>query len=483
MSDVLEKQLRTAFTARLDRVSPARAARLRAFDYHPRQHRFPGRPTLAATASALAAALIALILLLSSGTPAAFAGWTDTPSPPTAAALTAARAACGRVPLAEVVAAEARGPFTAIVYLRGASPWQCVIRGRQVLLHQSTTYPPSVVVKPASGAVSIPIVSHTVVGAVPKRSLNKLYKREDVLYSSSSDVQDEKLASGATARALRAAELAIILGPDSLAAVSGSVGADVSGVTFVLRDGTQVRATVGHGWYLAWWPGTDRSDETTPTAIRVMTVDGTTTAPYKAAYLSEIYRPCLAFQDCFGGAWNIDVIRGVSPSFTEHFGLFRNTAPIPLKQATSGDQTFGLLGAFDTAAHFGLDESQIHKVSLGSLGTAIWVVPGNEGVCVKLGSATDMNAPGSGGAGCSDLSEVLSKGLIVGGSQTFGLVADGNPTVTVCMTSGRRVTVPVKDNVFYWTFPGRPGTIYFKNAFGKPAHQLEWVSKQCKATR
>jgi hypothetical protein len=35
----------------------------------------------------------------------------------------------------------------------------------------------------------------------------------------------------------------------------GRVGAGVTGVTLVLRDGTKVEATVVNGYYMAWWPG------------------------------------------------------------------------------------------------------------------------------------------------------------------------------------------------------------------------------------
>ena len=136
----------------------------------PRQRRLLRWPTLAATVSGIAAALVAVVLLLSSGTTVAFAGWTSTPSVPTHAALTQARAACGNVPSTEVVADESRGPFTAIVYLRAATPWQCVTRGSHVLMHQSTPFPPNVVIAPAAGKVSVPYFRERVVGAAASRS-------------------------------------------------------------------------------------------------------------------------------------------------------------------------------------------------------------------------------------------------------------------------------------------------------------------------
>lgn len=445
-------------------------------EYHqPHQRRLLSWPTVAGTASAIAAAVVAVVLLLSSGTTAAFAGWTTTPSAPTRMALTEVRTACGHVPQADVVAAESRGPFTAIVYVKGGTPWQCVTRGSQVLLHQSTPYPPNVVTSPAPRKVSVPIINQRVIGAAATESLQALIKREDALYRGLPAEQLEKTAAGSTARALRAAETKIILGRHSLSTVSGSVGRGVSGVTFILRDGTKVKATVGHGWYLAWWPGTADPDKSIPTAIRVTTVNGTTAAPYTAAYLSELYRPCLAFRICRDGLSTIRLLRGVSPSITRHFALFRNTRPA----STSAQAGARLLYGLAAAPHFGLDEAQIRKVSFGGAGT-IWVTPGTEGACVKLGAATNISAPDTGGGGCTNLQAVLQQALIISSDQAIvGLAADGNKTVTVCMTSGHRITVPVKDNVFYKVLPGRPGTIYLKNAYGKPTHQLIWVSKHC----
>lgn len=40
--------------------------------------------------------------------------------------------------------------------------------------------------------------------------------------------------------------------------VVGQVGPEVARVVVTLDDGTQVQASVGDGWYLAWWPETVR---------------------------------------------------------------------------------------------------------------------------------------------------------------------------------------------------------------------------------
>jgi hypothetical protein len=45
----------------------------------------------------------------------------------------------------------------------------------------------------------------------------------------------------------------------ALTMVDGPVGAGVTGVTITRSDGSSVQATVKNGWYLAWWPGTERA--------------------------------------------------------------------------------------------------------------------------------------------------------------------------------------------------------------------------------
>jgi hypothetical protein len=54
--------------------------------------------------------------------------------------------------------------------------------------------------------------------------------------------------------------------------ISGHAGAGVKAVAFVLSDGTRVAASVTHGWFLAWWPGTRRA-----ISARLTTAGRTTT--------------------------------------------------------------------------------------------------------------------------------------------------------------------------------------------------------------
>lgn len=138
MSDLLEADLRAAFATRLEEVSAEREARLRAFDYRSntaRRRRIWA--TLGASSSALAAGIVAAILLLSSGTSVAYAGWTAVPTTPTPAALAAATSACNAahsvtgppVLTGKPVLTDARGRYTAAIYVRGDVDHVCISNG------------------------------------------------------------------------------------------------------------------------------------------------------------------------------------------------------------------------------------------------------------------------------------------------------------------------------------------------------------------
>jgi hypothetical protein len=60
----------------------------------------------------------------------------------------------------------------------------------------------------------------------------------------------------------------------------------VTGVTITRSDRSSVRATVKNGWYLAWWPGTQRA-----VTAQVATANGTSKQPFPAA-LDHPSPPC-----------------------------------------------------------------------------------------------------------------------------------------------------------------------------------------------
>jgi hypothetical protein len=363
------------------------------------------------------------LLLLSSGAPSAFAGWTAVPTAPSPAAVKAARAACGRVASADVLAADQRGPYTAIVYQRGPKPTECVTDGRHVLLSQATLYPPRMFVSPGNGNVTLPI---------PERQW---------------------------------------WSPHRLTAVSGTVGPGVTGVTLRLADAKSVAATVGHGWYLAWWPGSVR-DNAYPTAIEITTRAGTHRASYGGSELHALFVGCAEGGQCreFMQAIHglIDLVPGVPTQLIKHFRLFRTVSPHSVPSDLLG--AHNLLRPQDIRS-WGLDVPQARIVSFGRSGTVI-VIPGSAGVCVA-------HPYGSGGiVSCQKMPLAWQQGTIgLGGGGGNGkgvvtyyvdsLVPDTNRTVTVRLGNGKTVVIPVKNNVAFGSFTVSPTQMIFKNAAGK----------------
>jgi hypothetical protein len=207
MSDLLEHDLREALAARAARITPEASARLRAIDYHPRSPRLASRRalgTLGALGLSGAAAVAGAAVLLGSSAAPAFAGWTSSPTAPVRGQLAAALQRCGSGSGTPVLT-DTRGPYTASIYADGST---CVA-GNGIQISQGGG---------GNATSSIPA------GAVELNGAGQ----------SDSDGH-------------------------ALTMVDGTVGAGVTGVTITRSDGSSVQATVKNGWYLAWWPGTERA--------------------------------------------------------------------------------------------------------------------------------------------------------------------------------------------------------------------------------
>jgi hypothetical protein len=223
MSDLLEHDLREALTDRAARITSEASARVRAVDYHPRSRWRPSTPALGALGlSAAAAAAGAVILLGSSATPA-FAGWTTTPTAPMPGQLAAAEEHCG-AGAGTPVLTDTRGPYTASIYADSST---CV-QGNGITISSSS-----------GGARS----SRIPAGKIELNGAGE----------SDSDGH-------------------------ALTMVDGPIGAGVTGVTITRSDGGSVQATVKNGWYLAWWPGTERA-----VTARVASASGTATQSFPTA--------------------------------------------------------------------------------------------------------------------------------------------------------------------------------------------------------
>jgi hypothetical protein len=227
----LETELRAALHERASRV-PA-ATHLTQIDYHPRTRRL--RPPVAIGGGlAGAAGTAAVVLSLTSGATEAFAGWSQTPTTPSPAQLAMANVDCrSQSPIAglPLKLTDTRGPFTFEVYANDQSSAIC------------TTGPSfqSASGMMAGGPVTVPADQLQL-------STSHLTNRDGQAYSFA----------------------------------DGRAGADVTGATLVLDDGTQVQATVQNGWFVAWWPTPHEvktADLTTTTGTSTQTFDTNNESP------------------------------------------------------------------------------------------------------------------------------------------------------------------------------------------------------------
>ncbi len=222
MSDLLEDDLREVLADRAARITPEASARLRAVDYRPRSRRLASRRAVSALGalglSGAAAAAGAAILLGSSAAPA-FAGWTASPTAPLPGQLAAAQH-CSNGSGTPVLT-DTRGPYTASIYADGST---CV-DGNGIEISAGSR---------GSATSGIPAGTVQLNGA------------------------GESDSDG-----------------HALTMVDGPIGAGVTGVTITRSDGSSVQATVNNGWYLAWWPGTERA-----VTAQVASASGTSTQSF-----------------------------------------------------------------------------------------------------------------------------------------------------------------------------------------------------------
>jgi hypothetical protein len=229
MNDQLESDLRTALAVRAAEVPVAAVSRLTALDYRPRTPRLRPPVAIGAFASAAAGAgALALVISLGAGASDAFAGWTAKPTAAAPGQIEAAQASCeaGQSPIAglPLKLADTRGPFTFAIYADATSSATCIKAPSFTAISGSMS----------SSPVTVP-AGHILLAN-----------------------------SHATDRA-----------GASYSVADGRAGSDVTGVTLTLDDGTNVQATVGNGWFVAWWPSSH-----TVKSAELTTASGTTTQTF-----------------------------------------------------------------------------------------------------------------------------------------------------------------------------------------------------------
>jgi hypothetical protein len=465
MSDLIEQELRDVFASRVEVVVPRVIARLSTVDFQPRRTRRRLLAKIGAGSSVVTGGVVAAVLLLGSGTPEAFAGWTAIPSGVSVGSLTTARRACGMTPKGRVLAAESRGPFVAIVFTHHGNPWQCITRGTVALMKTTTEYPAGQYQPMPADKISTPSLAFTAYTASAKKRVAELVAAEDRLF--------RKHEAGPVTYKIDDRIYAIKTGPDGLLSVTGTVGKGVKTVQFVLGDGNTVSATVHDGWYEAWWPGTARPGGAKAASVRLTTLAGSRSTKVIYELFTFGSKRCGRGSACSIFA-PIVLKQGVAGVLTAHFAFLKNSRPLKRSSESRALQrltTNQLRVQVDQS--YGIDRSQTRAINLPG-GRVDLIMPGTEGLCETFSQTAQHGITVSTG-GCEDLQSVLRWGEFgissatgpTGSAYTLhGLVPNGNRTVIVKMVSGAKLTVPVHDNIVYATFSTTPKWVKFINAFG-----------------
>lgn len=288
MTDVLEQELRAALAERAAAMHAHDAAeRLRRIDYGagspPWRRRFssslPPWPAAAAAAAAIVAGVCTAAIVLSSGTTAAYAGWSATPARASAASVGDALNVCTSHQAGpsskDVVLSEARGHYTALVMNVGGQLYGCISSGDQFVMNGllggglGTSIP--------APAVSIPSGEGDVVSGPLVDKLSRILGAKSLTPAEQQAALSQGGSNGNVSD----------YGPGSVNEFFGWAGTGVTGVAVVLADGTVVQASLGNGWYFVWWPGAQDALAAVPVAMQVTNTAGTTTVPWSLMTVSD----------------------------------------------------------------------------------------------------------------------------------------------------------------------------------------------------
>lgn len=157
--------------------------------------------------------------------------------------------------------------------------------------------------------------------------------------------------------------------------------------------------------------------------------------------------------------------RAIHPELVAHFAVFR-------RSQSDRDLADDVTPGPPATERFGLLPSQVRLVSVSSWHKA-WVTPGTRGAALSRRSE-DRDGGYSTGTWSGPAESVASRGLS-GWSESlevrqtfYGLVPDGNQDVTLNLLDGEILIVPVVENVFVVSPPGRVRSVEFLNAAGMP---------------
>ena len=265
MTTELENEVRQAMATKAGALPGGSAARVRAFDYHPRRRRAP----VAAAFAGAATAGTVVAVVVTGGAPAAYAGWSATPTSAATPSPTA-DASCqsqlensGSVPPGtsepasgtwSSVLTDVRGPFTVGLFQNGSAYAACFTSPSFTVLNQVSSDGSG----HAGGRIS---VSQQADGTQSPSSAGQAIRN-------SVGIAISRTSSGSLTHVVQ--DHLSNTSDGAYTFVDGTTAAGVTGVTLGLDDGQDVVATVADGWFLAWWPG-----GATANSAQVSTASGT----------------------------------------------------------------------------------------------------------------------------------------------------------------------------------------------------------------
>jgi hypothetical protein len=236
-----------------------------------------GLRRLAAVGVGVATAGVALLVLgtTGGGPPSAFAGWTATPTTPASGETQGALDQCrsqlarpGGAPPSGIPTGgwqpgitDTRGPFTAMVLQSGSASGMCL--SGPSFTSTAATVPDSYLQEWRLGG--------SAAGGSAPLSVSGL----GFSVPSSGPIISQALQADLTAS-----------GGQQYTFVVGQVAAGATSVTFVLSDGSNVRATVGEPSFIAWWPGS-----ATVSSAQVENAAGVSTQQLAVTPLSALPAP------------------------------------------------------------------------------------------------------------------------------------------------------------------------------------------------
>lgn len=220
----------------------------------------------------VAAGLVTVLLLLSSGPTPAYAGWTAIPAAASPTAVSTALKTCGAMSfgrnsgrsLPAPVLSEARGRYVAVVSVRHGQAAACVTDGPDNASQSGFLAFPAA----PAGQIAKPAMYGSNAPGFPGSRPQHLSALEKHMIAELCAVGPDP--NSCVTRNRRRARLY----QGHVTVAFGRAGAGVTQVVFALPHRPTVTATVEHGWYFAWWPWT-----VWPSSARVKSDIGTFSTP------------------------------------------------------------------------------------------------------------------------------------------------------------------------------------------------------------